>query len=51
MVAMLDYSSRSLVTSFERNERKPSTEISIKIADIFGLTTNQLLRDELEVDC
>ena len=50
LASMLGHSSHSLVTSLERNERKPSAELVVKIADIFGITTDQLLRDELEVD-
>jgi len=50
LASMLGYSSHSLITYIESNERKPSAELVIKIADIFNVTTDQLLRDELEVD-
>ncbi|NIT62019.1 MAG: helix-turn-helix domain-containing protein [Aliifodinibius sp.] len=50
LAAMLGHSSHSFVTSLERNERKPSAELVVKIADIFGVTTDQLLRDELDVN-
>ena len=50
LASILGHSSHSLVTSLEKNERKPSAELVVKIADVFGVTTDQLLRDELEVD-
>jgi len=46
----LGYSSHSYVTALEKNERKPSAEVILKIADIFGVTADQLMRDELELD-
>ncbi len=50
LAAMLGHSSHSLVTSIERREKKPSAELVVKIADLFDVTTDQLLRDELELD-
>jgi transcriptional regulator with XRE-family HTH domain len=50
LAAMLGHSSHSYVTNLERGERKPSAEMAVKIADLFGVTTDQLLRDELEVE-
>jgi transcriptional regulator with XRE-family HTH domain len=47
---MLGHSSHSYVTNLERSERKPSAEMAVKIADMFNVTTDQLLRDELEVE-
>ncbi len=29
---------------------KPSVDLILKIADIFGVTTDQLMRDELDLD-
>ena len=50
LATMLGHSSHSYVTNLERGERKPSAEMAVKIADLFGVTTDQLLRDELELD-
>jgi transcriptional regulator with XRE-family HTH domain len=50
LAAMLGHSSHSYVTNLERSERKPSAEMAVKIADVFNVTTDQLLRDELEVE-
>ena len=46
----LGYASHSYVTALEKNERKPSAEVILKLADIFGVTTDQLMRDEIELD-
>jgi len=40
----------SHIGGMERGERLPSVPMLIKIADIFGVTTDQLVRDELELD-
>lgn len=48
--SMLGYASHSYVTALEKNERKPSAEVVLKIADIFGVSADLLLRDELEID-
>jgi len=50
LAAMLGHSSHSYVTNLERGERKPSAEMAVKIANLFNVTTDQLLRDELEVE-
>jgi transcriptional regulator with XRE-family HTH domain len=50
LAAILGHASHSYVTNLERGERKPSAEMAVKIADLFGVTTDQLLRDELEVE-
>ena len=48
--AQLGYASHSYVTALEKNERKPSAEVILKLADIFDVTTDQLMRDEIELD-
>ena len=47
---MLGHSSHSLVSSLEKGGKKPSAELVVKIANIFNVTTDQLLRDDQEVD-
>jgi transcriptional regulator with XRE-family HTH domain len=49
LAAMLGHSSHSLVASLEKGEKKPSAELVVRIADIFNVTTDQLLRDDQEV--
>jgi transcriptional regulator with XRE-family HTH domain len=48
--SMLGYASHSYVTALEKNERKPSAEVVLKIADIFGVTADLLMRDELDLN-
>lgn len=42
--------SRPYVAKMERGEKMPNAPMIIKIADIFGVSTDQLMRDELELD-
>ncbi len=49
LAAMLAVSHGHLV-GIEANRHKPSADLIIKIADIFGVTADQLMRDEQEVD-
>lgn len=46
----LGYASHSYVTALEKNERKPSAEVILKLADLFDVTTDQLMRDEIALD-
>ncbi len=41
--------SRPYVAKLERGEKMPNAPMIIKIADIFGVTADQLMRDELEL--
>lgn len=45
----LDFSSHSYVSEIERGKKTPTTEMIIKIADLFGISVDQLVRDDLEV--
>ncbi len=42
--------SGSHVGAIERGQKIPNATMILKIADIFGVTTDQLMRDELELD-
>ncbi len=42
--------SGSHVGAIERGEKTPNATMILKIADTFGVTTDQLMRDELELD-
>jgi transcriptional regulator with XRE-family HTH domain len=42
--------SRPYVAKLERGEKMPNAPMIIKIADIFGVTADQLMRDELKLD-
>jgi len=41
---------RTHVSRMERGEKIPNIAMLLKIANIFGVTTDLLIRDELEVD-
>jgi transcriptional regulator with XRE-family HTH domain len=41
--------SNSFITQVEKGKATPSTYLVLKLADLFGVTTDQLMRDELEV--
>jgi transcriptional regulator with XRE-family HTH domain len=49
-LAALLGTSNSFITQVETGKATPSTHLVLKIADLFGVTTDQLMRDELEVD-
>lgn len=49
-LAALLGTSNSFITQVETGKAMPSTHLVLKIADLFGVTTDQLMRDELEVD-
>jgi transcriptional regulator with XRE-family HTH domain len=40
----------SHITKIERGENIPSLPLAIKIADLFGVSLDQLARDEIEVN-
>ncbi|NJN67538.1 MAG: helix-turn-helix transcriptional regulator [Chloroflexaceae bacterium] len=37
------------ISDLENGKRRPGTELVFKIADLFGVMADQLVRDELEV--
>jgi len=42
--------SNSFITQVEKGKTNPSTHLVLKMADLFDVTTDQLMRDELELD-
>lgn len=40
----------SYIGKMERGEKMPNTSMIVKIVDIFDVTADQLMRDELELD-
>ena len=50
LAALLGHTSHSLITDVEKGIKKPSAELVVKLADIFHVTTDQLLRDDQEVN-
>ena len=49
LAEVLGYRSESYITYLENNKRKPSPQLIVEIAQYFGVSTDALLRDELEV--
>lgn len=50
MAAALGFTSHSYASEIERGKKQPTTEMIIQIADLFGVTVDQLVRDEMELD-
>ncbi len=50
LASMLDLATHSHLDRIEKGENKPSADLILKIADIFEVSTDQLMRDELELD-
>jgi transcriptional regulator with XRE-family HTH domain len=44
------FSSHSYISEIETGKKRPSMELVIKIADRFGVSVDQLVRDELEIE-
>lgn len=42
--------SNTFVLSIEQGRKTPNAAMILKIADIFGVTADQLMRDEVELD-
>jgi transcriptional regulator with XRE-family HTH domain len=50
LAASLGLATHSHLDRIEKGEDKPSADLILKIADFFGITTDQLMRDELEIE-
>jgi len=50
LAAVLEIKSHSHIADMESGRSFPSVELLLKLADFFQVTTDQLLRDELEVE-
>jgi transcriptional regulator with XRE-family HTH domain len=46
----LGFQSHSHITKIETGKRSPSLELAIQIANLFAVSVDQLVRDDLEVD-
>lgn len=46
----LGFPSHSYISEIENGKKRPTTEMIIKIADLFGVTVDQLVRDDLSVE-
>jgi len=46
----LNFKSHGFIGDLERGRKYPSLDLAVKIADYFGVTVDQLARDEMEVE-
>jgi transcriptional regulator with XRE-family HTH domain len=46
----LGYSTHSYITEVETGRRIPKVDFVLKIANFFNVSTDQLVRDDLEID-
>lgn len=46
----LGLSTHGYIGDLESGRRQPSLELAVKIADFFGVTVDQLARDEIELE-
>jgi transcriptional regulator with XRE-family HTH domain len=46
----LGFSSHSYLSAIEFGKKQPSVELVIKLAELFNVSTDQLLKDSLEID-
>lgn len=45
----LGYSAHGYLSEIESGKKKPTVDLVLKVADFFGVTIDQLLRDELKL--
>jgi transcriptional regulator with XRE-family HTH domain len=50
LASMLEMGAHSHLANIETGKNKPTADLILKIADLFGVTTDQLMRDELEIE-
>lgn len=50
LAGLLEMKSHSHISDMESGRSLPSVELLVKLADYFNVTTDQLLRDELEIN-
>ena len=46
----LGYASHGYLSLIETGKKKPSAEFVLKVAQLFNISADQLLRDDLEID-
>ena len=50
VAAALGYSAHAHISVLENGKKQPTAAVVLKVAQLFGVTTDQLLRDDLELD-
>ncbi len=49
LALLLGYTDRSQIAFLELGQRNPTVEVVLKLSDLFGVTTDQLIRNEFDV--
>ena len=50
LAQLTGYATHSRISQFETGKRKPTLEFVYKVSDVFGVSFDILLNDELELD-
>lgn len=50
LASELGYSAHGYISELESGNKLPSLELVVKLADFFDVSTDQLLRDELDIN-
>jgi transcriptional regulator with XRE-family HTH domain len=50
LASTLEMGAHSHLANIETGKNKPTADLILKIADLFEVSTDQLMRDELEID-
>lgn len=50
LATALGYRGSGHISDIETGRRKPTVELALKVSQFFHVTTDQLLRDDLEID-
>ena len=46
----LGFVAHGYISELEAGKKKPTVELVLRVADMFGVTTDQLLRDEMNIE-
>jgi len=50
LAVALGYTAHGHISEIESGKKKPTAEFALKVARLFNVTTDQLLKDELDLD-
>lgn len=50
LTSALGYTGHGYIYDIEIGKKKPNVEFVLRVADLFQVTTDQLLRDEIEIE-
>jgi transcriptional regulator with XRE-family HTH domain len=50
LAAQLGYSTQAMIALLETGQRQPTAELLLKLMALFNVTSDQLIRDDLDVE-